>query len=52
MKMVVDASAQQRGANYGAQFFETGLARSDFPPLAPLVRSLAALRAGPDLPEC
>ena len=49
MQHVVEVSAKQRGENFGAQFFER--ARRDFPPLAPLVRALAALRAGPGLPD-
>ena len=46
MQQVVEVSAEQRGDS-GAQFFET--ARHDFPPLAPLVRALHALRNGPGL---
>ena len=49
MQWVEVVSTEQRGAKFEADFCET--ARRDFPPLAPLVRSLAALRTGPGLPD-
>ena len=51
MQQVAEMSAAQRGRSSRARFHEEG-GRSDFPPLAPLVRALAALRTGPRLPEC
>ena len=49
MKQVAELSAEQRGNKNGAKFHDTVLFHGGFPPLAPLVRALAALRIGPGL---
>ena len=50
MQLVSDMSGAQRGRRWAAKFHETQREDADFPPLAPLVRALAALRTGPGLP--
>ena len=47
MKQVAELSAEQRGNKNGAKFHDD--IRWGFPPLAPLVRALHALRSGPGL---